>query len=1606
MAPIALPQYPCTPSPVTDIAVQFHGTIPKEQAKPLLPTDQSSLTVQITIQHEKEAELMKPKPAVTETATQLLDVTQNSINVSQIDVGQFEGEFIPEKPTTSKVNQSYENEKRSVMVEQPESNIAFAPVEQVSTTKAQIEITPAIGTNVSETKPTEIEAELKPDRRPSLSKADISSYGSKKSIQVSQVVASDTEEVLKEEEKQHAKIQLTPATPITIEETITEDKPDKYYPEHFVPTESATKSFITQNAITSSDNIVNESEGIYDAGAKRTAVKATPEFNIETCIEVQSHGIHDSLGTELLAFESPIVNAAEGGAENLESFSTEQKQIFEKESEFIKPKLETTSAQIDILPKTELTSTITIANEQEKPYEAEIKPEAKARVEQLELKPGIVTETIAHESEGIYTAAELDIKQAGFSLQTTEVPSKREAIPLETSASTEFQLAMDKKIADESYNLLQVSENTQVQAEEKEIETDLKLLLTTTNATPEINTLESLNVSLAQSTESEHILTTEELPEKHTTTAETVLRSSWPTANVEEILQGDLATELETPKEAEHIGKIIPNTTNAILEIETLQPYETVRRKETPATATENATKEQQETLPTVESCTTLIQDKEKDFQQDKPDLMTASQGLTSASIVATSIEIQANTAVGELLEEMPALSTAKPSATICKSLQIEENIVNSMETPFDAETKPDEKQADINLQLIENLATNSIVKSVSKEDVFITEAQPAMSQVTVDIDSKLIVATKGQEIPSIGLGPLETPTPTTAAGQLKQDEVESVVVTENVTSQNETEFIPGEFDKKTATGEFQLEESFLESSTHFIEEKESSTAEFVLPELKSITESLTTAIPTAISSQIETNEAIGDKIELEKEQASANIGITPSHELQVTQSLPNENETIFETKETESFQPKIDLIEHKPQINIEEIVSADLESKYDTIKSQEFNASLNFQKQYVPQSEIVLTSETPNELFVEKATEELSKIELNPITLATTTLQEIIDTEGKLEEDVKPKERKAISELSSVLESITVDQVQTTENENKLEEFESIQNTAFVGDLIEQLPLGQELVQTSDTVGEITQEIPTTDTAKKDLVPHKSKVAETVVPFEAIGAYDELLKPEEKEAGVNYAGAEISVEITQVLAAQGTTEFVEETRETVQAQGSISPVHVPMTEETQPTHTVGTTEQLTLDTTSIQPSSIGHKSKTVSMTIVNESEGEFKPLELPESKQPLQSFDTSEETTITETTVDESHTHLEIEAPESKLASPSYVPMKAASQQETVPAQSEVGFERTPELGNQVQQIFEEGQALRVQSVITDERSTELEQPIINEKKPGVSYSPHEPVQVDETQVQDSEDQFLPSDHDMKTASYGFEPLTTITQSEVNKQENVAELEIKAPETTKAKPTQTSFDNLNVSQVSASENVKELTMPEKPTESTASASIVEHRTLEEVTMLTGDLVSDLEEMIQPTEKHAHIEIEQRPIPIVNIQDEVIEAEEMQPKPEPFMHIAKQAYQVETLDEEEEVEAGDHIGMRAKKTQYIQDDDGSIRERKITETRFRRDDIDTRVTIEEEVEEKAVEIEEIIEEEEEETKKKMRKAKSGLIADGKINTLKEFSLCFLGIYFC
>ena len=382
---------------------------------------------------------------------------------SQVQHGQFEAELVDSKPATTKATQAYENEKRSVMVEQPESNTAFGPVEQAAASTAWLEIMPAIGTDVLLTNINEAEAVLKPDRRPSLTKAEVSSYGSVQGVQVSQVLASDAEQLLKGEEKHHAKVQLNTAIPITVEETITADKPDKYHPELFVPTEAANKSFVQQNALTTTTNLVTESEGLYEEGAKRSGVKATAKVNTESSVQIETSTIEDSLGQNLSPFESPVVNAAEGGTDNLECVSLELKNVFEKESEFTKPVLETTSADVNIFPKTEVHSTVVIANEREKDCEAEARPEAKARVDTLELKPGTVTETIAHESEGVYTAAATDSKQAEFSLEAVEAPSRMDVVPLDSETSTEFQLPLDKRTAEESFNLQDATETAQVQ---------------------------------------------------------------------------------------------------------------------------------------------------------------------------------------------------------------------------------------------------------------------------------------------------------------------------------------------------------------------------------------------------------------------------------------------------------------------------------------------------------------------------------------------------------------------------------------------------------------------------------------------------------------------------------------------------------------------------------------------------------------------------------------------------------------------------------------------------------------------------------------------------------------------------------------------------------------------------------------------------------------------------------------------------------------------------------------------------------------------------------------------------------------------------------------
>uniref|UniRef100_A0A182WJ13 Uncharacterized protein n=1 Tax=Anopheles minimus TaxID=112268 RepID=A0A182WJ13_9DIPT len=139
-------------------------------------------------------------------------------------------------------------------------------IENIS--NATVELVPHDATIVQETVSSQSEKELPVPQRPTPSHA-YSNVLSKESLQITEVSRIEKEEIF----DGHLKLptvqphyQILPSESIQTEETITQDAPSRYYPELVVPTESARPAIVEQKSYTTEVMNAPEKEDTYQPG--------------------------------------------------------------------------------------------------------------------------------------------------------------------------------------------------------------------------------------------------------------------------------------------------------------------------------------------------------------------------------------------------------------------------------------------------------------------------------------------------------------------------------------------------------------------------------------------------------------------------------------------------------------------------------------------------------------------------------------------------------------------------------------------------------------------------------------------------------------------------------------------------------------------------------------------------------------------------------------------------------------------------------------------------------------------------------------------------------------------------------------------------------------------------------------------------------------------------------------------------------------------------------------------------------------------------------------------------------------------------------------------
>ncbi len=417
---------------------------------------------------------------------------------------------------------------------------------------------------------------------------------------------------------------------------------------------------------------------------------------------------------------------------------------------------------------------------------------------------------------------------------------------------------------------------------------------------------------------------------------------------------------------------------------------------------------------------------------------------------------------------------------------------------------------------------------------------------------------------------------------------------------------------------------------------------------------------------------------------------------------------------------------------------------------------------------------------------------------------------------------------------------------------------------------------------------------------------------------------------------------VSQVETNLSVGDFTEEPKPTATAFESQNPIkgQVAVTEVVESSSSVGESNIEEVTKSTAVPSNIESIPRTTQVTVVNENETTFDTAPT-ETKVPQFTVDFQESANVESVTAHESESSLEVETPEAKSATRNVTLIRVPENITSLAADSEVAFspEQTPTKSGT--QGYEPGHGLNVQTVEVNESEGDFVKVDQLGTEAKVNFTALDSVQVSTQVLDEKEAEFEHFSAEESKASVNYKLNKSLVESRDSAMESVDDFESTKKEGKSAKRGYVNSEPIVESQVTTSEGTLEYKRTE-PVSAQATASITEQLPINEREVPIGETIAELDQT-EPYSANANPSVEFRPVANQFLQDEVCHLEDFKPTPGPLFGIASSKYQVETVDEEEEVEAGDHIGIKAKKTEYYEKD-GVMRERKVTVTRFRKDE--------------------------------------------------------------
>lgn len=1338
---------------------------------------------------------------------------------------------------------SIQDDSFSVNMATPSMN----PLEALSTTEVE--------TIIKEGKVT---AKIAPESRKATS-----DFVLKESITVTQVTEGATEDTLGEKPKPgltHVDVDISAVESCEITEVYSEVKPEKYYPELIVPTETARKSVIPKGKAATS-NITQPEELEQPLSLEKHPQGTTGQLSVITgdYILVTEARVNEK-ESYLVSEKIPDLSNVTESYTTKMSVEVETTSSEEAEIAFKSSPMESVSADIDITLQESVLTSVVNPSEAEESTDFTEQPTEKYTTSSLTcLETSTTSETVVNETEVI--------------LKEKEKPT--EVIPLGSIAPSEhvvveeinlgelpsdFTDKLKYPLADVSttYGILEATQISDTVIQESESP------ITVEQVTP-ISAIDSSipqqEITITQTTvaEKEDILHVPDLPESHK--GKPSVKTPVHSIIVEEVAPEIIAKNLEKPEMPDIRAKLDQEALNETVIEETIPSDGTIDYE---SSVLEEKTADFS-ILPKegIDVTETVISDREKEYTKvDKTKVYHAETTVTTNQEIIE-MEVKTEDDISPFINESIDSKITIPYQDTQQSIEIIDMLPSEKESELPAFLKPDEKTAYVDLAN-ENTSISILeVTSTDKESDIIK--QPIQEEKVVCSFSGKTIPIKSEIISSENVSQLYDDKPKTGKAIPGSNTLEEILVTE--TNAVETEKLLPE-NKKPLTEK---------ANIHVKEQKEISITETITHDMEEI------LISPVILSDKSANVCITGQDVAEKEEiiladeldnfkpVSLNeIHAHVSHDLNSsligTESFVSESEENFsDFHKPEQQKAVIDLKRESNTLSVLQVDSLEQEITSTTnfapnLQSADMDMLLNTP---AITSEVISNMDTEN---LEVSAPSIAKGEVDNITFESVISCQVTtgEKESVFIKEALPELKNAETDIIKG-EGITVSINIPQDKEAELPSPEIISEKTAQFDISGQFVAESSIIIPDVNINEL--KIPSVEEDKVNIshLPIQISVYLETTPCEIENKLEENIKPNIKQANLGIT-EETSVTVTETYSNDRESSLkLDEKPETKQAGMDISPSLLALAEEIIPQNTTGDLFPVENVRGIAQIKPLPFEAVISSTDTTIEKEGFYqekikKPLEKPETV-----FEEEQSLTIFDTQVQETETDFDIEKVKTKTATLDISTHGVVQTSEVIVDTSTDKLPKFDKLYGSAQPDLIPLESGVIQTEITVQDSEKsFKSDDTNSVSVETSFSPEESIQIIQVTVADKETDFVIDDKpESKIIKSKLTPSLDVPQAqEIISQESIANLPKDDADIALAETTAVPLNTFSSKETFIGEKESDLPLFARPENKTAD---VEYEEASRSLILTEVVTSETEKQdiakFQPKDTQAETEI-------------------------------------------------------------------------------------------------------------------------------------------------